>query len=165
MAFKRSAVRSRSAPPSPSFSRSGPTRSAAPAVRSGPGAAERRKRIVAVVARIPPGRVATYGQVAALAGLPRHAREVGKVLGTLPPGSELPWQRVINAAGRPSPRGVLADERHQRLRLEAEGVVFDARGRVDLERFGWDPERLEAPRRRPVSRDHESAPGTSISSR
>jgi methylated-DNA-protein-cysteine methyltransferase related protein len=103
------------------------------------------------VARIPRGRVATYGQVAALAGLPRHAREVGRVLGALPPGSQLPWQRVINAAGRPSPRGVLADERHQRLRLEGEGVEFDGRGRVELERFGWDPERLRVPRSRPPS--------------
>jgi methylated-DNA-protein-cysteine methyltransferase-like protein len=104
------------------------------------------------VARIPQGRVATYGQVAALAGLPRHAREVGRVLAGLPAGSRLPWQRVINAAGRPSPRGVLADEGHQRRCLEAEGVEFDARGRVDLERFGWDPDRRQPARRAsPVS--------------
>jgi methylated-DNA-protein-cysteine methyltransferase-like protein len=99
-------------------------------------------RIHAVVRRIPPGRVATYGQVAALAGLPRQARLVGYAMAGLPDGSPVPWHRVINAEGRIStrregPGGAVL----QRLRLEQEGVHFDARGRVDLETFGWKPRR------------------------
>lgn len=96
-------------------------------------------RIHAVVARIPAGRVATYGQVAALAGLPGRARQVGHALQALAEGSRLPWQRVINAQGRVSPRGGGWNEGFQRFLLEEEGVVFSASGRVDLDRFGWRP--------------------------
>jgi methylated-DNA-protein-cysteine methyltransferase-like protein len=113
-----------------------------------PTRAERRRRILEIVAALPRGRVASYGQVAALAGLPRHAREVGRVLSELPDGSRLPWQRVIAADGRVSARGVWGDEERQRRLLEAEGVDFDARGRVDLDRFRWDPDRAPAPRSR-----------------
>lgn len=102
-------------------------------------AAERRRRIRSVVRRVPRGRVATYGQVAALAGLPRHAREVGRTLATAPEATPLPWQRIVNAAGRVSPRGWFGDEQLQRILLEAEGVEFDAQGRIDLERFLWQP--------------------------
>ena len=102
-------------------------------------ATRRRVRILAVVARIPRGRVASYGQVAALAGLPGRAREVGRVLATLAEGARVPWQRVINAGGRVSPRGLFGDERHQRRLLEAEGVRFDERGRVDFGQQGWEP--------------------------
>jgi methylated-DNA-protein-cysteine methyltransferase related protein len=110
------------------------------------------ERIHAVVARIPRGRVATYGQVALLAGLPGHARQVGTALRHAPDG--LPWQRVINARGEVSPRagGLGWDEGWQRHLLEEEGVAFDARGRIDLERFGWDPGRVSSRRsRRPAS--------------
>jgi methylated-DNA-protein-cysteine methyltransferase-like protein len=105
-------------------------------------------KIYAVIARIPPGRVATYGQVAALAGLARHARQVGYALHALPDGSDLPWQRVINSKGEVSARadsgwrseGEGYREGYQRHLLEEEGVVFNLHGRVDLDRFGWDPE-------------------------
>jgi methylated-DNA-protein-cysteine methyltransferase-like protein len=81
------------------------------------------ERICLVVAMIPPGSVATYGQVAALAGMPRHARLVGRVLRNLPRESRLPWHRVVNAALRISTRaGDGAGT--QRQRLEAEGVSF-----------------------------------------
>ncbi|MBW8874298.1 MAG: DNA alkylation repair protein [Acidobacteria bacterium] len=97
--------------------------------------------IYAVIRRIPRGKVATYGQIAALAGLPRRARLVGTALRETPEGLDLPWQRVINAGGRVSPRGGLGvEEGYQRHLLEEEGVVFDSHGRVDLERFGWDPD-------------------------
>jgi len=95
------------------------------------------QRIYAVVRRIPRGRVATYGQVATVAGLPGRARQVGYALAALRSGSAVPWHRVINAQGRLSlertaPGGGVV----QRQRLEREGVAFDG-GRVSLERFGW----------------------------
>lgn len=97
-----------------------------------------RERIYDIVQKIPAGYVATYGQIAALAGLPGHARQVGYALSALAEGSLLPWHRVVNARGEISQRscGSAADQ-VQRLRLEAEGVVFDAQGRIPLELFRW----------------------------
>lgn len=100
------------------------------------------ERIYAVVEAIPAGRVATYGQVAALAGIPGHARQVGYALHALPEASTVPWQRVINARGEVSARsGPDLDwvPGYQRHLLEEEGVLFDDRGRVDLARFRWEP--------------------------
>ncbi len=94
-------------------------------------------RIYAVVRRIPRGRVATYGQVALLAGLPRHARLVGYALHALPDASRVPWQRVINAQGQVSPRAVPSWDGLQVQLLEREGVRFDACGRVSLARYQW----------------------------
>ena len=94
------------------------------------------ERIWHAVANIPAGRVATYGQIAELAGLPRGARRVGRVLAALPADSRLPWHRVINAAGRSSLPGA-AGARQRRL-LRAEGVRLRG-GRVDLRRYGWTP--------------------------
>jgi methylated-DNA-protein-cysteine methyltransferase-like protein len=86
------------------------------------------------VCRVPPGRVTTYGTVGFLAGCP--ARVVGYALHHLPKTThEVPWQRVINARGGISTYG---DE--QRRLLEAEGIVFDDRGLVDLMRWGWQPQ-------------------------
>ncbi|HEY0038765.1 MAG TPA: MGMT family protein [Longimicrobium sp.] len=95
------------------------------------------ERIYAVVRRIPKGRVCTYGRVAALAGSPGAARQVGYALHALPEHTAVPWHRVINAAGRVSLRRGDGPELEQRFRLEAEGVLFDQAGRVSLERFGW----------------------------
>lgn len=91
---------------------------------------------------IPPGTVATYGQVAALAGLagPTGARQVGYALAALAPDSTVPWQRVVNASGRVSPRGDPDYAEIQRLRLEAEEVEFGLLGVIDLERYRWRPE-------------------------
>lgn len=106
-------------------------------------------RIYAVVSAIPEGRVATYGQVASLAGIPGHARQVGYALHALPETSEVPWQRVINARGEVSPRSGLGwVEGYQRHLLEEEGVVFDECGRVDLGRFRWEPLAPSAGRKR-----------------
>src|SRR5262245_47507842 len=104
-----------------------------------------RDGIYAVVRRIPSGRVATYGQVARLAGMTGHARQVGYALNDLPAGASVPWHRVINAAGRVSRRAEPLDEEIQRRLLEAEGVLFDARGRVAPSRFLWSPQRRLAP--------------------
>lgn len=91
-----------------------------------------------VVRRIPAGRVTTYGTVAALAGRPRSARQVGYAMAALTTDTDVPWQRVVNARGEISPRsGGSAGEKIQGALLEAEGVVFDERGRIDLEVFGW----------------------------
>ncbi len=98
-------------------------------------------RIYDVVRRIPRGRVATYGQIAAIAGLPGHARQVGYALHSLSDGSDVPWQRVINAKGEVSPRATPGWDGLQRQVLEDEGVEFDARGRVNLRRCRWDPDR------------------------
>src|SRR5216117_3857433 len=103
-----------------------------------PAASSAYPRVYAVVQRIPRGRVATYGQVAAEAGIPGAPRVAGYALHALPPGSPIPWHRVVGAGGRLSlaridPSSALT----QRLRLEREGVTFDARGRVVLERFLW----------------------------
>ena len=98
-------------------------------------------KFYAVIRRIPFGQVATYGQIAALAGLPRRARRVGQALRSTPDGLEVPWHRVINAQGTVSPRGGLGwEEGYQRHLLEEEGVVFNERGKIDLDRFGWDPD-------------------------
>jgi len=94
--------------------------------------------ICAVIRRIPKGWVATYGQVAAMAGLPRRARLVGRVLQELGPATDIPWHRVVNAKGEvsysPSRNG--GDALQQRL-LEQEGVEFDDANRFSLKRFRW----------------------------
>jgi methylated-DNA-protein-cysteine methyltransferase-like protein len=92
-----------------------------------------------VVKRVPQGRVATYGQIAALAGMPGAARQVGWALNALQEEEDVPWHRVINAKGEISGRGDRAYEDFQRALLEAEGVEFGRGGRVDLERFAWKP--------------------------
>jgi methylated-DNA-protein-cysteine methyltransferase related protein len=94
-----------------------------------------------VVRRIPFGRVTTYGRVAVLAGMPDQARLVGYALHALPEHTAVPWHRVINARGGISlGRAVPGGELVQRLRLESEGIRFDARGRVNFTEFGWTPD-------------------------
>lgn len=108
--------------------------------RRGAAATGTHARILAVVRRIPRGRVATYGQVAAQAGLAGRPRLAGYALHALPDGSPLPWHRVLGAGGRLTlARLDPGAATTQRLRLEREGVRFDARGRVDMERFAWRP--------------------------
>jgi methylated-DNA-protein-cysteine methyltransferase-like protein len=100
----------------------------------------RYERYYAVIRRIPSGRVATYGQVAALAGFPRHARQVGYALYALREGTTVPWHRVVNARGRLSVGAVVPEgDVEQRIMLEIEGVEFDADGRIDLGRYRWHP--------------------------
>ena len=88
-----------------------------------------------VVRLIPPGRVASYGQIAAIEGS-CTPRMVGYAMASIPEGSDVPWHRVINSRGTISLRPGSGQEL-QRAMLESEGVVFDEQGRVDLERFGW----------------------------
>ena len=106
------------------------------------------RRIYDVVSRIPRGCVATYGQVARLAGMPRQARLVGYALHALPADTSIPWQRVVNAQGSISlPAG--QDARQRRL-LEREGIRFDNRGRIPLDSFQWQPRRSTAGRRNTI---------------
>lgn len=104
------------------------------------------ERMLLVVREIPLGRVATYGQIAWIAGA-ASPRMAGYALGGLPAETDVPWQRVVNGKGGVSPRGdPLATDRQRRLLME-EGVRFEADGRVNLDQFGWegpDPEWLEA---------------------
>lgn len=97
-------------------------------------------RVYDLVCRVPEGSVVTYGQVALELGAPAAARAVGYALSNLPGDSEVPWWRVINAAGAISLRGRGAAADLQRAILEREGVQFDSSGRTDLGRFRWWPE-------------------------
>ena len=113
-------------------------------------AAARYDLVWATVKRIPRGKVATYGQIAALAGMPRHARHAGYALAATPENMKIPWHRVINARGRVSLRlkhwGSGNDDL-QRILLEAEGVNFDGSGRVDLKKFRWEPLKTLVPKK------------------
>lgn len=102
------------------------------------------EKIWQTVSRIPRGRVATYGQIARLAGLGRRARMVGYALHRTPDCYELPWHRVINAQGRISFPPDSDQYQRQRDRLAAEDIPFVGE-RVDLERYRWRPELEDAP--------------------
>jgi methylated-DNA-protein-cysteine methyltransferase-like protein len=93
-----------------------------------------------LVRHIPRGKVMTYGQVAALLGVPHAARAVGYALRALAAGSDVPWHRVVNRQGQISPRHPAAGPILQRVLLEAEEVGFDAQDRIDLSFYRWRPE-------------------------
>ncbi len=94
------------------------------------------ERVWQIIAAIPEGKVTTYGDIALLAGSPRAARQVGGVLRRLPPGSKLPWFRVINRHGRISLQG--DDLFRQRDALEAEGIAVSDAGEIELEKYRWE---------------------------
>jgi methylated-DNA-protein-cysteine methyltransferase-like protein len=98
------------------------------------------QRIYDTVRRIPAGRVATYGQIASLAGLPGQARLAGYALHNLPDESDVPWHRVVNARGGISLNREYGAGNLQQSLLEAEGVSFDAHGKLDLAAYGWNGE-------------------------
>jgi len=91
-------------------------------------------RVYALVRRIPPGRVATYGAIARALGDPRAARTVGWALRAC--GDDVPWHRVVNAHGRISWRPT-GGYHLQQVLLRQEGVRITREGRIDLEEFGW----------------------------
>jgi methylated-DNA-protein-cysteine methyltransferase-like protein len=97
------------------------------------------ERIFEVVRNIPRGRVATYGQVAELAGIAGQPRRTGYALSALPAGSGIPWHRVINAQGKISFPPESKHHKLQRRLLKQEGITFDKNARINLERFGWRP--------------------------
>jgi methylated-DNA-protein-cysteine methyltransferase-like protein len=91
-----------------------------------------------VIAAIPLGRVASYGQIAALAGLPRGARQVARALRHAPAELDLPWYRVLAVNGRIAIPAASSGHRTQIRRLRAEGVVLNA-GRVNMRVYRWAP--------------------------
>ncbi|MCB0156794.1 MAG: MGMT family protein [Caldilineaceae bacterium] len=94
-------------------------------------------RVYAVVRQIPPGKVATYGQIAGIVGN-CTARMVGYAMSALPSGSDVPWQRVVNAQGKISPRGADLSTLYQRELLEEEGIAFSKAGAVNLRQVRWE---------------------------
>ena len=93
------------------------------------------EKIYEVVKSIPKGKVATYGRVALLAGNPRWARVVGYALHTNPAPGIIPCHRVVNREGRVAPGFAFGGEGVQRQLLEAEGIVFEVNGRIDLKKY------------------------------
>jgi methylated-DNA-protein-cysteine methyltransferase-like protein len=95
------------------------------------------RKIIAVIAMVPKGKVASYGQVAKLAGFPGYARQVVWTLHSSSKKHRLPWHRIINSQGKIG----LTDEyrNRQKLLLEKEGIEVDAYGKVDLKEFAWKP--------------------------
>lgn len=92
------------------------------------------EEVYEIVAKIPAGRVATYGQIAMLLGNPRAARAVGFAMRALPEGLGLPWHRVVNKVGK------LSGLEFQRELLESEGVTFLINGNIDMKKHIWKVE-------------------------
>jgi methylated-DNA-protein-cysteine methyltransferase-like protein len=103
----------------------------------------RRARICEIIRRIPAGKVATYGQIAKLAGVPRGARQIGYALSALPDPESVPWHRVINARGEISIRSNPDYAELQRRLLEAEGIIFNDKGCVLLTEYQWVPKEID----------------------
>ncbi len=96
------------------------------------------QHVVAIIKRIPKGKVATYGQIAALASHPRAVRQVVRILHSCSKKERLPWHRVVNRQGRISLRPGLGYEIQKAL-LKEEGVAFGGNDTIDLERYLWSP--------------------------
>ena len=103
----------------------------------GPGLRAFREAVCGAVALVPRGTVATYGQIAWMAGYPRRPRQVGMVLKGLPEGTDLPWHRIVNAKGYVPSRGRWWGAMLQIQRLREEGIQVDDQGNLDLRRHQW----------------------------
>ncbi|WP_409251931.1 MGMT family protein [Bacillus sp. SCS-153A] len=97
------------------------------------------ENVVEIIKSIPPGRVMTYGQIAGLAGSPRAARQVVRILHSMSRKHQLPWHRVINARGQIALQEEEAIQ-EQRLNLEMEGVEVGLHGEINLKKYRWDPD-------------------------
>lgn len=98
------------------------------------------EKIYEVVCNIPEGKVATYGLVAMLAGNPRWARVVGYALHVNPAPGVIPCHRVVNREGRTAESFAFGGGDIQRQMLEAEGIIFEADGHIDLNKYLWKPQ-------------------------
>lgn len=101
------------------------------------------QRVYSLVKEIPAGKVATYGQIAKMLGAPRYSQIVGYALHDNPDVAHIPCHRVVNRFGEVCKGFAFGGEAEQRKRLEAEGIVFNADGRIDMEKYGWNPELLD----------------------
>jgi methylated-DNA-protein-cysteine methyltransferase-like protein len=97
-----------------------------------------RSAVLRLVRKIPRGRLATYGQIAAMAGFPRRPRQVGMILKGLPEGTRLPWHRVVNAQGYVPSKGRWWGALLQIQRLREEGIDVDDLGNVELSEYQWN---------------------------
>jgi len=97
-----------------------------------------REDVCRVARRVPRGRVVSYGAVALLAGRPGAARAVGGIMASLPDDTNVPWWRVVTARGEVPTRRMIHGHLIQRQLLGREGVRFDAAGRIDMRRYGWE---------------------------
>ncbi len=97
------------------------------------------ERVIHIIQRIPAGKVMTYGQIGQLAGSPRGARQVVRILHSSSKKHGLPWHRVINAKGEIGIKAEGAAE-HQKVMLESEGITFTGRNTIDLEAYRYHPE-------------------------
>ena len=95
--------------------------------------------VYAIVAKIPKGKVATYGQIAVLAGNPRGARTVGWAMHSVPPSLGLACHRVVNREGAMAPGFVFGGAGVQRSLLEKDGVTFKDDGKIDMKKHLWQP--------------------------
>ncbi len=95
------------------------------------------ERIFEIVAEIPDGCVATYGQIAWMAGIPHAPRVVGYAMSKVPYDLNIPCHRVVNRLGELAPNHVFGGEQQQRTLLEQEGVTFLENGRIDMEKCQW----------------------------
>ncbi len=98
------------------------------------------EKVWALVAQIPYGKVASYGQIATMLGNPRAARTVGWALSSTPKEMDIPWHRVINSKGQISLGDTCASGEIQKNLLESEGIEINARGQIDLQKYGWKPD-------------------------
>lgn len=102
-----------------------------------------RHNVHKIVAEIPEGKVATYGQIAEKAGIPGAAQEVGFIMSRVKAEQNLPCHRVVNRAGTMSPDYAFGGQERQRAMLEEEGVQFTSDGRIDMARHKWgEPEQI-----------------------
>lgn len=95
------------------------------------------RRVYEAVAEIPRGKVATYGQIADMAGEPTAARDVGYLMSQAPPGCGLPCHRVVNRTGKLAPDYAFGGKARQRAMLEAEGISFLKDDRINVDRHLW----------------------------
>ena len=100
---------------------------------------EFNRRIYELAALIPRGKVATYGQLAFMAGYPRGARMAGRAMKNTPKDLDIPCHRVVNSSGEMAPTYVFESRARQRAMLEAEGVAFRPNGKIDMKRCKWNP--------------------------
>ncbi|MCD8021838.1 MAG: MGMT family protein [Lachnospiraceae bacterium] len=108
---------------------------------AGAGTGNTFDRIYEIVKQIPYGRVATYGQIAALVGNKRRSRVVGYALHVNPDPEHIPCYRVVNRFGEVAKAGACGGETRQITLLEAEGIVFED-GRVNLDQYQWEKVRF-----------------------